>query len=135
MNLLFLRSGNFFFSSKNIPVGIKRIWPVKGSLASWYPIGIGPAGEGCRWCGGSHGLWWSPWWCKLGVVGGTNAGVPDEDDPGGGAPNDPKGGGIVLVPADVGDARGFHGGWVFNPPGCLCRPMAIPTGILEPENS
>ena len=91
---------------------------------------MGPAGDGCRWCGGSQGLWWSPW-CKLGVAGG-NAGVPDEDDE---APNDPKGGGIVLVPADVGDGRGFHGCCGFKLPGCLCRPMAIPTGILEPEMS
>ena len=107
-----------------IPVGIKRICPVNGSLASWYPIGIGPAGEG-KW-GDSHGLW--RLWCKLGGAGGKADAPPDADE----APSEPNGGGMVLVP--VGEGKGFHG-WGLKPPGCcLCLPIAIPTGILEPES-
>ncbi len=45
-----------------LSVGIRSSCPVRGSFASWYPIGMGPAGDTPP--GGSHGV--SGWECGCG---------------------------------------------------------------------
>ena len=112
-------------------VGINNIWFVKGSLANWYPMGMGPAGD-CIWWVDIQGLC-PPMPPGLGPGSGVaEGGAPDVgtkrleatgEDPGTHPVGEVNGGqlGGIEVP-----------GWV---PGCLWRPMAIPTGMLDPKNS
>jgi hypothetical protein len=109
-------------------VGINKIWFVKGSLANWYPMGMGPAGDGIWWVD-IQGLC-PPMPPGLGPGSGlAEGGAPEVgakrleatgEDPGTHPVGEVNGGqlGGIEVP-----------GWV---PGCLWRPMAIPTGMLDP---
>ena len=80
-------------------VGMSRIWPVIGSLASWYPMGMGPMPGGGT--GGPQGE----------LYGGPPGG-PGVGGQGGGGPLDQVLGPIPWVEADT---RGPDGGRGMEP--------------------